>query len=106
MTGIDSPHPPATFCVPLLCSKNTPSDCIFYDFKNTDYSVSKNKLNSVDWVERCSLKEKDFIEFKGLRVICIFLTRKFRREYIRDIQDSLHNDAKKFCHFTNNLKQS
>ena len=71
------------------------------------YKVTNIKLiTRAHWVYKCSLKEKDFIEFKRLRAICVFLTRKCRREYIRDIQDSLHNDAKKFWHFTNNLKHS
>ena len=46
---IETPHPPATFCVSLLCSKIKPSDCVIHGFKNADYLIINDKLNSVNW---------------------------------------------------------
>ena len=65
----------------------------------------KLKMNAANilWAFNCSHKESDRTEFRQLRAICIFQLRKCRRNYIREIQESLHTYVKKKIFFWNSL---
>ena len=43
LRDVDPPHPPAILNLSIHHSKEDPSECTYYDFKNADYAIINNK---------------------------------------------------------------